>query len=95
MCDFGKWGLRTYFLMGVMVGLLFRCHAFSKLANFPVPPPTPMSPLLYVAGSTELSCGLLVAVGLFTQLGAFIGSGLMAGANFMTHVPLGFSPIAR
>ena len=43
----------------------------------------------------ELICGLLVAVGLFTRLAAFISSGEMAVAYFMMHAPHHLFPIVN
>jgi len=43
----------------------------------------------------ELACGLLIAVGLFTRLAAFIASGEMAVAYFMVHAPNHFFPIVN
>ena len=42
------------------------------------------SPLGLTAGWIELTCGLLVAIGLLTRLAAFIASGEMAVAYFLT-----------
>jgi putative oxidoreductase len=40
-------------------------------------------------------CGLLITLGLFTRLAAFVASGEMAVAYFMAHAPKGFWPIAN
>jgi len=55
--------------------------------------PPPLQPILVVAGWIELVGGLLIAVGLFTRLAAFISSGTMAVAYFMVHAPNGFFPL--
>jgi len=48
-----------------------------------------------VAGCLEVVGGLLILLGLFTVPGAFILSGEMAVAYFMTHFPRGFFPIGN
>lgn len=50
-------------------------------------------PLMMVAGVLEFFGGLLFLVGLFTRPVAFILSGLLAVAYFMSHAPQGFWPI--
>lgn len=96
MQSLSKWSAHAYVLMRVIFGLLFLSHGLSKLAGFPVAPPPGMPPsLLYAAGLTELICGALVTVGLFTRWAAFIASGEMAVAYFMVHFPRGPYPIAN
>jgi len=46
-----------------------------------------------VAGVIEFAGGILIAVGLFAGVAAFIASGEMAAAYFMMHAPAGFWPI--
>jgi putative oxidoreductase len=54
--------------------------------------PGPLPPLLVAAGVIELVAGILVTLGLFTRLAAFIAAGEMAVAYFMMHFPQGFWP---
>jgi putative oxidoreductase len=49
--------------------------------------------LVGLAGAIEIIGSLLLLVGLFTRPAAFIMSGEMAVAYFMSHAPRGFSPI--
>ncbi|MDQ6808189.1 MAG: DoxX family protein [Verrucomicrobiota bacterium] len=42
--------------------------------------------LAFIAGIIELVCGLLIALGLFTRIAAFLASGEMAVAYFMFYV---------
>lgn len=49
--------------------------------------------LIGLAGVIEFFGGLLIALGLFTTVVAFIASGEMAAAYFLNHAPNGFWPI--
>jgi len=84
-------------LLRIVTGLLFLEHATQKFFGFPVPfPMLPLPPLLIAAGVIELVAGILVTLGLFTRLGAFIASGEMAVAYFMQHFSTGgFWPAAN
>jgi putative oxidoreductase len=81
-------------ILRIMAGLLFCEHGLSKLFGFPQPGHMPdVLTLLWCAGCIESIGGLLVALGLFTRVAAFIMSGEMAFAYFITHNPRGFYPI--
>lgn len=80
-------------LLRIVTGLLFLEHATQKFFAFPVPfPVSPLPTILIAAGVLELVCGVLVTIGLFTRLAAFVASGEMAVAYFMMHFPKGFWP---
>ncbi len=75
-------------LLRIVAGLLFLEHGIQKFFGFPAPfPVSPLPPMLVAAGAIELVGGLLVALGLFTRLAAFICSGEMAIAYWMQHFP--------
>jgi putative oxidoreductase len=57
--------------------------------------PGPLPPLLLAAGAIELIAGLLITLGLFTRISAFIASGEMAVAYWMMHGSKSFWPIAN
>ncbi len=81
-------------IMRIVVALLFLEHGTSRLFGFPSLLPTPAVFTMYwFAGAIELGGGALVAAGLFTRVAAFIMSGEMAFAYFMSHAPKGFFPI--
>ena len=85
-------------LLRIVTGLLFLEHGTAKLFGFPVFPegmPHPLPTLILASAIIELVCGLLVAVGLFTRLAAFIAAGEMAVAYFMAHFPKSFWPIVN
>ena len=52
-----------------------------------------MNAMMTVAGIIELVAGLMIMIGLFAGLAAFIASGQMAVAYFMVHQPMGALPI--
>ena len=81
-------------LMRIVIALLFLEHGTSRLFGFPSPLPTPaLFTMYWFAGAIELAGGILVGLGLFTRAAAFIMSGEMAFAYFISHAPAGFFPI--
>ena len=82
-------------LLRIVVALLFIEHATIKLFGFPpggMPGQQPIATLLGVAGIVEMVTGVLVLLGLWTRLAAFVASGEMAVAYFMFHGSKGFFP---
>lgn len=77
----------------IVAGLAFLEHGASKLLNFP---PGGMHPglisLIGAAGVIELVAGVLILIGLFSRIAAFIASGEMAAAYFIAHFPRNFFP---
>jgi putative oxidoreductase len=63
--------------------------------GFPTASPTSLSPLLMLAAAIEICGSLLLLVGLFTPAIAFVMSGEMAFAYFMSHAPRSFYPIVN
>src|SRR5437868_10245570 len=91
-----RWQPQLLALLRIVVGLLFLEHATSKFFAFPVPFPVhPLPTLLIAAGVVELLAGILVTLGLFTRIAAFIASGEMAIAYWMQHFPKSPWPIAN
>ena len=72
----------------IIFGLLYMLHATIKLFGWPLGAavPTGKWPFWY-AGVIELVLGILITVGLFTRIAAFIASGEMAFAYFYQHWP--------
>ena len=92
------WESRMLSILRIMVGLLFLEHGTQKIFNFP-PRPNPRPFELFainpgLAGVLELVGGAMIVLGLFTRPFAFILSGEMAFAYFMSHAPRGFFPIS-
>ena len=85
---------QIYSLSRMVVGLLFMCNGVLKL--FPVFETDSSAELftrLWFAGVIECFGGGLIALGLLTPWVAFIASGEMAFAYFLSHYPRGFWPI--
>lgn len=88
-----------YALMRIILGLLFACHGaqklFGVLGGVGGEPGATVSlfSLMGLAGVIEFAGGLLIAVGWFTHIAAFIASGHMAAAYFISHAPRGFWPL--
>jgi putative oxidoreductase len=84
---------RPYILsiLRIVVGLLFLQHGLQKYFHFPSAGP-PMRPLLYIQGIIEIAGGILLALGAYTRIVAFILSGDMAVAYFMVFYPRSFFP---
>jgi len=80
-------------VLRIVTALLLIEHGTMKLFHFPAAlMPGPLPPLLLAAAIIELVAGVLVTVGLFTRLAAFILSGENAVAYFMVHFPKTFWP---
>jgi putative oxidoreductase len=87
---------RILSIVRIVAGLLFLEHGTAKLLGFPPGTAAPaMFGLLWFSGLIELVGGALVTVGLFTRIAAFIMSGEMAVAYFLSHAPRGFFPMSN
>ncbi len=84
---------KIYALFRIMAGLMMLQHGCQKiLGMFGGMPPGVPAFIQYGAGGVELVGALLVAIGLFTGIAAFLLSGTMAVAYFIGHA---FSPQAE
>jgi putative oxidoreductase len=91
----GRYTEAIYALFRIIFGLLFASHGAQKIFGMFGGPKVTTPPLIVVGGWIELILGLLIAVGLFTGVAAFIASGEMAVAYFMAHAPNGFWPLVN
>jgi putative oxidoreductase len=88
-----RWQPQLLAVLRIVAALLFLEHGLMKLFHFPAPQmPGPLPTLLVVAAVIELVAGVLITLGLFTRLAAFVASGEMAVAYFMSHFPKSFWP---
>lgn len=84
-------------ILRIIVGLLFFSIGLAKIVHFPMVPffanvtitEWPEGP----AGTIELIGGLLVMLGFYSRIAAFICSGEMAFAYFIGHFPKSPLPI--
>jgi len=80
----------------IIFGLLYTLHGSMKLFGWPLGASMPVGTWPgWWAGLIEFVAGLLITLGLFTRIAAFIASGEMAFAYFYQHwPPLGGGPSA-
>jgi putative oxidoreductase len=86
----------TLSLFRFMTGLLLFQFGVAKLLKFPAGTAfdkVELFSLIGAAGAIELVLGGLLMVGLFSRIVAFILSGEMAFAYFISHFPRGFFPL--
>jgi putative oxidoreductase len=83
----GRYTIYIYAILRMVSGFLFMWHGTQKLLGFPPSqrPGGTLDALSAVGGGIELLGGLLIMVGLFTSIAAFIASGTMAVAYFGWH----------
>lgn len=89
------WSPRALSLLRIVSALLFMEHGLMKLFHFPIAQPgvpDPLPTMLVAAAILEISLGLLLTLGLFTRVAAFVASGEMAAAYFIGHFPASFWP---
>jgi len=74
----------------IIFGLLYTMHGSQKLFDWPIPAAGPIAvgdwPLWW-AGLIEFVLGIMITLGIFTRIAAFIASGEMAFAYFYQHWP--------
>lgn len=81
-------------IVRIVVALLFFEHGSAKLLGFPSTGSMPDAfTLIWFAGAIELAGGALLAAGFYTRVSAFVMSGQMAFAYFLSHAPRDFFPI--
>lgn len=83
----------AYALLRIVAGLLFLFHGLQKLFGMYGGQAVELLSLRGLAGLIELVGGAMIMIGLYTSPVAFIASGEMAVAYFMSHQPQAFWPI--
>ena len=97
----GRYEPYVYAIVRIVVGLLFAMHGSQKLLGWPANPAGGggggggLPPMILAAGVIELVCGLMIALGLFAGIAAFVACGEMAVAYFMAHFPRHPLPIVN
>jgi putative oxidoreductase len=78
----------------MVVGFTFCLHGVTKMFGvLSRDEPVELLSQAGASGAIELVAGALIMVGLYTPWAAFLASGLMAFAYFLSHQPRGFWPI--
>ena len=93
-----RWQPHLLAILRIVAALLFLEHGTAKLWDFPVAiegMPDPLPPMIVAAAWIEVVLGLLLLVGLFTRLAAFIAAGEMAFAYWIGHFPRDPWPVAN
>ncbi len=92
-----SWSAPLHAALRVMTGLLFLEHGTTKFLHWPAtdyfPAGQALPPLMLAAGALELIGGILIVLGLFTRVTAFVLAGMMAVAYFMAHLPSSVFPV--
>jgi putative oxidoreductase len=90
------WAPHLLSLLRIVAAFSFMTHGTQKLFAWPVLEPRNTVDLMSragVAGVLEVFGGLLMLVGLFSRPVAFVLSGEMAFAYFLSHAPRAFFPV--
>ncbi|MDQ6785240.1 MAG: DoxX family protein [Acidobacteriota bacterium] len=90
----GRYEPYFYALLRIIMGFLLVWHGSQKLLGFPPPKQAmELNAPVAISGVIELVGGLMILLGLFAGIAAFLASGMLAVAYFMVHAPGGFFPI--
>jgi putative oxidoreductase len=95
---FSKWQPVALSLLRFITALLLFQYGVAKLLKFPPDSPfakVEITSLFGIAGCLELVLGGLLLLGLFTRPVAFLLSGEMAFAYFISHFPKSFFPVVN
>ena len=92
--EFATWSPRMLSVLRIIAALLFIEHGTQKFFGFPSAG-SALDSLHVVQGVLELGGGILLLIGFYTRIVAFILSGDMAVAYFMAHAPKSFFPLVN
>jgi putative oxidoreductase len=92
------WSPRLLSILRIVVAFLYIAHGTQKIFGFPLGAGAPVVPyelmtLRGASGILEVLGGGLLLLGLFTRPVAFVLSGHMAFAYFLSHNPQNFWPL--
>ena len=97
MLSFNRWAPHALGLLRIVAALIFLEHGTQKLLGFPARPGGGAGPDLFsmygIAGALEMVGGALLVIGLFVRPVAFVLSGLMASAYWLSHAPRSIYPL--
>jgi putative oxidoreductase len=82
-------------ILRIVTALVFLQYGLSKAFGFPDHGPPSLTALLMVAAALESVGSVMLVLGAYTRIVAFILSGEMAVAYFMAHAPRSFYPIVN
>ena len=86
MFDRARLETAAYAALRIIAGAMFMFHGMQKLFGVLSTHAGPaVGSQLWIGGVIELVCGVLIAVGLFTRIAAFIASGMCAVAYIQFH----------
>jgi putative oxidoreductase len=88
-----RYAVHVFALMRIVFGFLFVFHGLQKIFGLFGGRTAELISLRGLAGVIEITAGTLIMIGLYTRPAAFIASGQMAFAYFLSHQPQGFWPI--
>ncbi len=91
----GRFSSQIFAILRIVSGLMWALHGTQKIFGWPGKGGGGgggLPPLMVAAGWIEIVAGILIAIGLFGSLAAFIASGQMAVAYFKAHAPRDFWP---
>ena len=89
----GLFAPQFYALLRIVAGVLFAFHGAQKLLGPFGGQQLPLMSQFGLAGVIEFVGGLMIAVGFYTSVAAFVASGEMAFAYFQAHAPKAAVPI--
>lgn len=88
-----RYAPQVYALMRIVFGFLFVFHGLQKMFGLFGGRTAELVSQRGLAGVIEIVAGTMIMIGFFTRPAAFIASGQMAFAYFLSHYPSAFWPI--
>ena len=89
----GKYSGYFYALLRIVAGLVLLMHGTQKMFGWPLKFPMSLSTTFTAVGVFEIIAGVMITIGLFASIFAFVASGMLAVGYFMVHQPAGTWPI--